>query len=110
MVFIDHHLYLQNPSIHHPKTLPLGLHSEKVIHISAASVRCSVATESGKVATWMDETLSDVASRLEQPAQAYTEVRYIFRPIQIKLQLMLQGCEFLRNVQTVYCTNLDIKL
>ena len=32
-----------------------------------------MATESGKVATWMDETLADVASRLEQPAQAYTE-------------------------------------
>lgn len=54
--------------------IPLGLANEKIVAISAASVRCSVATESGRVATWLDETLADVASRLEQPAQLYPEV------------------------------------
>lgn len=36
-------------------------------------MRCSVSTESGKVATWLDELLSPAASKLEHSAQAYTE-------------------------------------
>lgn len=72
----DHNAYMHadNPNIHHPKTIPLGLVGEKVVAISAASVRCSVATESGKIATWLDETLADVASKLEQPAQTAPEL------------------------------------
>ena len=54
--------------------MSLNLMNEHIIAISAANVRCSVATESGKVATWMDETLTHVAARLEQPAQAFPEV------------------------------------
>lgn len=60
--------------MHHPKAVPLGLSGERVVAISAAGVRCSVATESGRVATWLDETLADVATKLEQPAQAFPEV------------------------------------
>ncbi|KAG8042536.1 hypothetical protein G9C98_005170 [Cotesia typhae] len=63
----------ENPNIHHPKTIPLALVGEKVINISATAIRCSVSTESGKVATWLDELLGHVASRLEHPAQAFTE-------------------------------------
>lgn len=61
--------------MHHPKAVSLGLAGERVVAISAAGVRCSVATESGKVATWLDETLADVAAKLEQPAQSFPEVR-----------------------------------
>nr|XP_018904419.1 PREDICTED: E3 ubiquitin-protein ligase UBR5 isoform X3 [Bemisia tabaci] len=58
----------------HPKTIPLGLASEKILHLSACTIRCSVAAESGKVATWLDELLSHAAtSKLEHPAQSYTE-------------------------------------
>lgn len=63
----------QNPSVHHPKTISLGLLNEKVLHISGSAIRCSVATESGRVATWMDETLQHAAGRLEHPAQSFTE-------------------------------------
>ncbi|CAL4094503.1 unnamed protein product, partial [Meganyctiphanes norvegica] len=63
------------PNVHHPKTVPLGLVGEKVVAISAASVRCSVATESGKIATWLDETLAEVATKLEQPAQTAPELQ-----------------------------------
>ncbi|XP_020295718.1 E3 ubiquitin-protein ligase UBR5 isoform X3 [Pseudomyrmex gracilis] len=63
----------ENPTVHHPKTIPLALTSEKIVNISATAIRCSVSTESGKVATWLDELLSHVASRLEHPAQAFTE-------------------------------------
>lgn len=61
------------PNVHHPKAVPLGLSGERVVAISAAGVRCSVATESGRVATWLDETLADVATKLEQPAQSFPE-------------------------------------
>jgi len=47
--------------------------TEKIVNISATAIRCSVSTESGKVATWLDELLGHVASRLEHPAQAFTE-------------------------------------
>ncbi|CAL1688637.1 unnamed protein product [Lasius platythorax] len=62
-----------NPNVHHPKTIPLALATEKVVNISATAIRCSVSTENGKVATWLDELLGHVASRLEHPAQAFTE-------------------------------------
>lgn len=70
MLFI---LFPQNPNVHHPKSIPLALFGEKIINISATAIRCSVSTESGKVATWLDELLGHVASRLEHPAQAFTE-------------------------------------
>ncbi|XP_068992895.1 E3 ubiquitin-protein ligase UBR5 isoform X2 [Neodiprion pinetum] len=63
----------ENPNVHHPKSIPLGLFGEKIVNISATAIRCSVSTESGKVATWLDDLLGHVASRLEHPAQAFTE-------------------------------------
>lgn len=63
----------ENPNVHHPKTIPLALTGEKIVNVSATAIRCSVSTESGKVATWLDELLGHVASRLEHPAQAFTE-------------------------------------
>ncbi|XP_017768727.1 PREDICTED: E3 ubiquitin-protein ligase UBR5 isoform X3 [Nicrophorus vespilloides] len=65
--------HIDNPNIHHPKTLPLNLSNERITHISACCTRCSVATESGKVATWVDEQLFVASSRLDSVAQAYTE-------------------------------------
>jgi E3 ubiquitin-protein ligase EDD1 len=63
----------ENSNIHHPKTVPLSLMGEKVVHLSACSTRCSVATENGKVATWLDELLAPAAAKLEHSAQAYSE-------------------------------------
>ena len=63
----------QNPNIHHPKTIALGLQHEKIIGISACSVRASVYTESDKVATWIDDTLTIVAQKLEHSAQSFPE-------------------------------------
>jgi E3 ubiquitin-protein ligase EDD1 len=65
--------HLENVNIHHPKTVALGLLSERIVQISATVIRCSVATESGKVATWMDELLNHAALKLEHPAQNFTE-------------------------------------
>ncbi|KAL4218424.1 E3 ubiquitin-protein ligase ubr5 [Mactra antiquata] len=63
----------ENPNIHHPKTIALGLQHEKILGISACSVRASVHTESDKVATWIDDTLNMVASKLEHSAQTFQE-------------------------------------
>ncbi|XP_043921583.1 E3 ubiquitin-protein ligase UBR5 [Protopterus annectens] len=65
----------QNPSLHHPRTAFLGLASEKITLLSANSIRATVATESNKVATWVDETLSSVASKLEHNAQMFSELQ-----------------------------------
>ncbi|KAK7870183.1 hypothetical protein R5R35_012737 [Gryllus longicercus] len=67
--------HLENSNIHHPKTLALGLLSERVVQLSATVIRCSVATESGKVATWLDELLSHAAGagKLEHAAQSFSE-------------------------------------
>lgn len=63
----------ENTNIHHPKTLSLGLAFEKIIHISASTIRCSVVTESAKIATWMDETLGYAGNKLEHPSTCYPE-------------------------------------
>ncbi|XP_067303959.1 E3 ubiquitin-protein ligase UBR5 isoform X5 [Pseudorasbora parva] len=65
----------QNPSIHHPRVPFLGLTNEKITHLSANSIRATVATESNKVATWVDETLSTVAAKLEHGAQTFPELQ-----------------------------------
>lgn len=62
-----------NPNGNHPRSLSLGLNAEKVVKISASNIRCSVVTESGKVATWFDESISHVCSKLEHPATLYPE-------------------------------------
>jgi len=72
-VVIYMNIVLQNPNIHHPKTIALGLTHEKIVGISACSVRASVFTESDKVATWVDDTLNVVASKLEHGAQTFQE-------------------------------------
>ncbi len=41
-----------NPSGNHPRAGSLQLSNEKVTMISASHIRCSVVTESGKLATW----------------------------------------------------------
>lgn len=71
----DPYTHPELPNVHHPKAVSLGLVGERIVAISAAGVRCSVATESGRVATWLDETLADVATKLEQPAQSFPELQ-----------------------------------
>lgn len=64
-----------NPNIFHPKTLLLNLVYEKVVHISATAIRCSVATEQQRIATWMDEQLGQAAAgKLEHSATAFAEL------------------------------------
>uniref|UniRef100_UPI00358E0F24 E3 ubiquitin-protein ligase UBR5-like isoform X5 n=1 Tax=Myxine glutinosa TaxID=7769 RepID=UPI00358E0F24 len=65
----------QNPGLHHPRAATLGLNSEVVVLLSTCSIRASLATESGKVATWMDESLSPVVSKLEHSAQLFPELQ-----------------------------------
>ncbi|MGH0141036.1 UNVERIFIED_CONTAM: hypothetical protein FKN15_072458 [Acipenser sinensis] len=65
----------QNPSMHHPRAAFLGLMSEKITLLSANSIRATVATENNKVATWVDDTLSTVASKLEHSTQTFPELQ-----------------------------------
>uniref|UniRef100_A0A6G1SD51 E3 ubiquitin-protein ligase UBR5 n=1 Tax=Aceria tosichella TaxID=561515 RepID=A0A6G1SD51_9ACAR len=58
---------------YHPRAAQLGLINERVLMISASCIRATVVTESSKVATWIDETISCVASKLEHSAQNYPE-------------------------------------
>lgn len=57
--------------VHHPKTASLGLLNEKISQIAGTCIRASALTESMKLATWMDEIILPVASKLEQPAHAF---------------------------------------
>ncbi|XP_048590266.1 E3 ubiquitin-protein ligase UBR5-like isoform X2 [Nematostella vectensis] len=58
----------------HPRARDLALAEEKVIAIAASSIRASVLTESGKVASWIDDSLAHVASKLEHSAQSFPEL------------------------------------
>jgi E3 ubiquitin-protein ligase EDD1 len=57
----------------HPRAGSFGLTNEKVVKISASNIRCSVVTESGKVATWLDDSVAHVCSKLEHSATAFPE-------------------------------------
>ncbi|CAL8144298.1 unnamed protein product [Orchesella dallaii] len=61
----------ENPAVTHPRAPGLGLSNEKVTLVSSSLIRCTVATESGKVATWMDESIAHVSSRLEHGSAAF---------------------------------------
>ncbi|CAG2112429.1 unnamed protein product, partial [Medioppia subpectinata] len=52
-------------SYFHPKVPVLGLLTEKIIHLSGTCIRGSVATDNCKVATFMDDSVSPISSKLE---------------------------------------------
>lgn len=60
-------------TIYHPKVLSLCLMNEKVTHLAGSCIRASVVTETNKIATWIDESIMPVASKLEHPAQSFPE-------------------------------------
>lgn len=66
-----HLFFWQNPSVTHPRSPGLGLTNEKVTYISSSLIRCTVASDSGKVATWMDESIAHVSGRLEHATTAF---------------------------------------
>ncbi|GFS00247.1 ubiquitin protein ligase E3 component n-recognin 5 [Elysia marginata] len=63
----------ENPSVRHPKASFLNLNQEKIVLLAACGVRASVLTESGKIASWLDESLNAVSGKLEQPATQFAE-------------------------------------
>ncbi|XP_075242846.1 E3 ubiquitin-protein ligase UBR5-like isoform X3 [Convolutriloba macropyga] len=54
--------------VHHPRIAHLDLQSEVIISLAASSLRCSVLTQSGRVATWMDPVVASYCSKLEHGA------------------------------------------
>lgn len=46
---------------------------ERVRQIAGAGVRCSTVSESGRIATWLDETLAHAAARLEHTSRDFPE-------------------------------------
>ena len=58
---------------YHPKAAQLNLTLEKVRLISSSCIRTTVVTETSRVATWIDDTISTVAMKLEHGAQNYPE-------------------------------------
>ncbi|XP_067616130.1 E3 ubiquitin-protein ligase hyd isoform X2 [Eurosta solidaginis] len=65
-------------NVYHPKTASLNI-TEKVVKIAANFIRCSVLTEEGRVATWMDDQLGYLGSKLEHSTIMFTE--FVMDPI-----------------------------
>ncbi|XP_011188197.2 E3 ubiquitin-protein ligase hyd isoform X1 [Zeugodacus cucurbitae] len=63
---------------YHPKTVSLNI-NEKVGQVSANFIRCSVVTESGRVATWMDDQIGYLGAKLEHPTIMFNE--FVMDPI-----------------------------
>lgn len=60
----------------HPRAADMKItNNENISKIAACSIRISILTNSGKLATWLDETLAAVGYRLEIPLQAYPEFK-----------------------------------
>jgi E3 ubiquitin-protein ligase EDD1 len=64
---------LQGGILLHPKAAMLGLVAEKIVGLSACVTHASVWTESGKVATFVDESVQSVAGRMEHAALHFPE-------------------------------------
>lgn len=62
-----------NMNYYHPKTQQLNLLNEKITQLSATLIRASVATETGRIATWMDELLGTAGVKLEHVAVNFPE-------------------------------------
>ena len=61
--------------IHHPKTLYLQLSGERIVGIATSIVRASVWTQSGKIASWLDEAIDiPYTLKFQTPAQPFTPV------------------------------------
>ncbi|CAH0698940.1 unnamed protein product [Spodoptera exigua] len=77
----DAHPYQRNDasgsaSAFHPRATWLGMTpGERIINISAAGIRISVLTDTGRIATFLDESIAHApgASRLEHPLQTFME-------------------------------------
>lgn len=68
---------------YHPKAVTLNLTNEKITLLSATCIRASVVTETNKVATWVDETISIVGTKLEHSAQSFPEFQRCDRITQL---------------------------
>ena len=69
----------ENLTGNHPRASALGLAAggqppDRVLHLSASAIRASLVTESGRVATWMDEKVSHVCGKLEHTAVIFPEL------------------------------------
>ncbi|XP_035430151.1 E3 ubiquitin-protein ligase UBR5 isoform X5 [Spodoptera frugiperda] len=76
----DAHPYQRNDasgaSAYHPRATWLGMTpGERIVNISAAGIRISVLTDTGRIATFLDESIAHApgASRLEHPLQTFME-------------------------------------
>ncbi|KAH8242648.1 hypothetical protein KR032_000861, partial [Drosophila birchii] len=68
----------EGENVYHPKTAALNI-AERVELISANFIRCSVVTETNRVATWMDEQLGYLGAKLEHTSCTFNE--FISDPI-----------------------------
>uniref|UniRef100_F7AHP3 Zinc finger protein n=1 Tax=Ciona intestinalis TaxID=7719 RepID=F7AHP3_CIOIN len=59
----------------HPRTEFLELGEDKISFLATSSIRASVVTEGGAVATWMDETVCAHTGSLESPRQPSDSLR-----------------------------------
>uniref|UniRef100_H2Y8U7 UBR-type domain-containing protein n=1 Tax=Ciona savignyi TaxID=51511 RepID=H2Y8U7_CIOSA len=59
----------------HPRTEFLELGDDKISFLAASSIRSSVVTEGGAVATWMDESVSNHTRSLESPRSLSESLR-----------------------------------
>ncbi|XP_071034360.1 E3 ubiquitin-protein ligase UBR5 isoform X5 [Parasteatoda tepidariorum] len=64
---------VETPNVYHPRTVGLSLSGEQIVLLSTCSVRATVVTESGKCATWLDDSLSLISSKLDHSAQVFPE-------------------------------------
>ena len=62
----------------HPRAAFLGLTgqhaTDRLVNLSASGIRASLVTESGRVATWLDEKVSHVCGKLEHSAVLFPEL------------------------------------
>lgn len=96
-------LFPKNPSLHHPRAMFLGLTNEKIVLLSANSIRATVATENNKVwnVCWLPSLTKLVF---------FNCLQYILEKLFLQLHLLLKVLKFICSFisflpHLVFCRN-----
>eukprot|EP00117_Sycon_ciliatum_P041151 scpid11796/ scgid0708/ E3 ubiquitin-protein ligase UBR5; E3 ubiquitin-protein ligase, HECT domain-containing 1; Hyperplastic discs protein homolog len=70
------HLNMPGPDIErrHPRSAEFKLDGERIVMLKACWTRCTFITESNKITTFLDESIANVAGRVEHIASSFPEI------------------------------------
>ena len=86
--------------MHHPRIAHLDLQNEFIVSLAASALRCSVVTQSGRVATWMDPVVASYCAKLEHGPTLLLDGSHYENLVTIDLIKEIKVCDLFTVVAT----------